>query len=180
MRNPLPVLALAATALPALGATALPALAEGPALGAPLAEDQIPFYARYTMPDGRGLPPGSGTAAEGAEIYAAQCVACHGETGTEGPVMPPVGPNELWPKPAGSYWPHATAIFDYVRRAMPLQAPKSLSDDQSYALTAFILHANGVIGADEAMNAETLPSVEMPNRDNFTDVWALQGAKPWE
>ena len=153
--------------------------AEGPDLGQALAEDEIPFYATYVMPDGRGLPKGSGTAAVGAEIYAAQCASCHGETGTEGPVMPPVLPNEIWPKAAGRYWPYATTLFDYVRRAMPLDAPKSLTNDEVYALAAFILERNGVIDADAAMTADTLPAVVMPNRDNFIDVWATQGAKPW-
>jgi cytochrome c len=160
-----------------LGATA--AHAEGPSLGQPLAKEDIPFYATYVMPDGRGLPEGSGTAAEGAEIYAAQCTSCHGETGTEGPVTPPVWPNDIWPKAVGKHWPYATTIFDYIRRAMPLDAPKSLTNDQAYALAAFILERNGIIDASTAMTAETLPAVEMPNRDNFIDVWVTQGERPW-
>lgn len=168
---------LLSAALIVAGAT--PVLAEGPGLGQPLSPDEIPFYATYVMPDGRGLPEGSGTAAVGAEIYTSQCASCHGQTGTEGPVMPPVGPNEIWPKAAGKYWPYATTLFDYIRRAMPLDAPKSLTDDEAYAVAAFILERNGLIDADTAMTAETLPMVEMPNRDNFTDVWATQGAKPW-
>ncbi|WP_245890666.1 c-type cytochrome [Albidovulum aquaemixtae] len=155
------------------------AAAQGPDLGQPLSEDEIPSYARYVMPDGRGLPAGGGTASEGAAVYAEKCAACHGETGIEGPVMPPVGPNDVWAKPAGRHWPYATTLFDYIRRAMPIDAPKSLSDDESYALAAFILSRNGLIGDGDAMNAETLPAVEMPNRDNFTDVWAKQGAEPW-
>ena len=155
------------------------ARAEGPDLGEPLAPDEIPFYATYVMPDGRGLPAGTGTATEGAEIYAQQCAQCHGETGTEGPIMPPVGPNDVWAKPAGSHWPYATTLFDYIRRAMPFDAPKSLTNDEAYALAAFILQRNGLIGEDEAMTAETLPAVEMPNRDIFIDVWAKQGEKPW-
>jgi cytochrome c5 len=155
------------------------AAAEGPDLGQPLAPDEIPFYATYVMPDGRGLPEGSGTAAEGAEIFAAKCTTCHGKTGVEGPVMPPVGPNDIWPKAAGRYWPYATTLFDYVRRAMPLDEPKSLDNDEAYALAAFILERNGVIDADVAMTAESLPGVKMPNSDNFLDVWATQGAKPW-
>ena len=154
-------------------------LAEGPDLGETLSVGEIPFYATYVLPDGRGLPNGSGTAAEGAEIYAAQCTNCHGETGTEGPVMPPVWPNELWPKSVGKHWPYATTLFDYIRRAMPLDAPKSLTNDQAYALAAFILERNGIIDGGTAMTAETLPAVEMPNRDNFIDVWAKQGEKPW-
>lgn len=153
--------------------------ADGPGLGQPLSNDEIPFYATYVTTDGTGLPEGSGTASEGAELYAEKCSACHGETGTEGPVMPPVWPNEIWPKAVGKHWPYATTLFDYIRRAMPLDAPKSLTDDQVYALAAFILERNGIIDADTAMTAETLPAVEMPNRDNFIDVWAKQGEKPW-
>ena len=93
--------------------------AEGPGLGEPLSESEISIYDRYVMPDGTGLPPGSGTALQGQPIYQAQCGACHGETGAEGPIMPPVGPNELWDKPAGLHWPYATTLFDYFRRAMP-------------------------------------------------------------
>jgi len=162
----------------ALASLADMAAAGGPGLGVPLAADEIPFYATYAMPDGRGLPPGSGTAADGAEIYAAKCAHCHGETGIEGPIMPPVGPNDVWEKPAGKYWPYATTIFAYIRRAMPLDAPKSLSNNEAYALTAFILSRNGVIAEGDTITAETLPDVAMPNRDNFTDVWATQGAKP--
>ena len=160
-------------------ATSGAASAEGPGLGQSLAEEEIPFYARYVMPDGRGLPEGSGTAAAGSAIYAEKCATCHGATGIEGPVMPPVGPNDVWAKPAGRYWPYATTLFAYIRRAMPLDAPKSLSDDEAYALAAFILAANGVIGEGDTMDAESLPKVEMPNRDNFLDVWAKQGATPW-
>jgi len=153
--------------------------AEGPGLGQPLSPDEIPRFATYVMPDGRNLPSGHGSATEGAEIYAGQCASCHGATGIEGPIMPPVGPNKVWAKPAGRHWPYATTLFDYIRRAMPFNAPKSLSDDQVYALAAFILYRNGVIAEDAVMDAESLPKVVMPNRDKFVDVWATQGNKPW-
>jgi cytochrome c len=153
--------------------------AEGPGLGQPLNEADIPFYARYVMPDGSGLPAGSGTAAQGQEVYQVKCGSCHGETGTEGPITPPVGPTDVFPKPAGQHWPYATALFDYIRRAMPFNAPKSLSDDEVYALSAFILHRNGLLGEDEALNADNLPAIEMPNRDNFLDLWAQQGDRPY-
>lgn len=153
--------------------------AESPDLGKALAPDEIPTYARYVMPDGRGLPPGSGTAKRGAGIYAERCARCHGATGVEGPIEPPVGPNKVWAKPAGRYWPYATTLFAYIKRAMPFDAPKSLSNDEVYALAAYILFRNGVIEGDQVMDARTLPKVEMPNRNNFIDVWATQGAKPW-
>jgi S-disulfanyl-L-cysteine oxidoreductase SoxD len=155
------------------------ARADGPALGQPLSPDEIPIYARYIMPDGTGLPAGSGSAAEGAEVYLYDCAICHGDTGIEGPVTPFVGPNDVWPKPAGLHWPHATTLFDYIRRAMPFYAPKSLSDDEVYAVTAYILWRNGVIKEDAVLDANTLPQVAMPNTGNFIDVWSLQGDKPW-
>ena len=155
------------------------ALAEGPDLGQELSPAEIPSYAVYVMPDGRGLPPGRGTGREGEELYASLCSSCHGATGVEGPIMPPVGPNDVWAKPAGRHWPYATTLFDYIRRAMPFNAPKSLDDDQVYALSAFILYRNGLVDQDEVLNAETLPRISMPNRENFIDVWEKQGAKPW-
>jgi len=153
--------------------------AEGPGLGQPLSEGDIPVYARYIMPDGAGLPPGRGTAAQGQPIYVDQCASCHGETGVEGPIKPPVGPNEAFDKPAGRYWPYATTLFDYIRRAMPFPAPKSLSDDEVYAVTAYILYRNGLVAKDDVVDASNLADVKMPNRDNFIDLWATQGAKPY-
>jgi S-disulfanyl-L-cysteine oxidoreductase SoxD len=155
------------------------ARADGPGLGQPLSPDDIPIYARYIMPDGTGLPSGSGSAVEGAEVYLYDCASCHGDTGIEGPVTPFVGPNDVWPKPAGLHWPHATTLFDYIRRAMPFYAPKSLSDDEVYAVTAYILWRNGVIEENTVLDAKTLPQVVMPNTGNFIDVWSLQGDKPW-
>jgi len=159
----------------------LPAAAsdEGPGLGQPIAEDEIPSYFRPVMPDGTGLPPGSGTAVEGQPIYEAQCGFCHGETGIEGPIMPLVGPSPDYATPAGAYWPYAPTLFDYIQRAMPFYAPKSLSDDEAYAVTAYILFRNGLITEDATMDASSLPAVQMPNRDNFIDLWALQGATPY-
>ena len=117
-------------------------------------------------PDGAGLPPGQGTVAEGAELYQAQCAKCHGATGTEGPRPRLVG-GALPVKTIGSYWPHATTLFDYIRRAMPIPNPGALSDSEVYALTAWLLHQNQIIAADAVMHAETLPQVQMPNRDGF-------------
>ncbi len=153
--------------------------AESPNLGQPLAPEEIPLYAVYVLPDGRGLPPGGGTALEGEALYQGFCAACHGATGVEGPITPPVGPNEIWPKPAGRHWPYATTLFDYIRRAMPFNAPKSLTDEEVYAITAYILHRNGLIPEDAEMNGQTLPQVQMPKRDGFIDVWEKQGERPW-
>lgn len=144
---------------------------DGPGLGQPLDEGEIPAYARHVMPDGSGLPPGGGNAVEGEPIYAAQCAACHGATGTEGPIQPVVGPVDTYPKSAGLHWPYATTLFDYIRRAMPYLQPQTLSDDEVYALTAYILFVNGIVAADESMNAQTLPQVQMPNRESFIPAY---------
>lgn len=155
------------------------ALAEGPGLGQPLSEDEIPYYARHVMPDGTGLPQGSGDAIRGELIYAEKCGYCHGATGVEGPIQPLVGPNDTYPTAAGQYWPYATTLFDYTRRAMPFNAPKSLTVDETYALVAYVLHRNGIIGAADVINAGNLADIVMPNRDNFIDLWALQGDEPY-
>jgi mono/diheme cytochrome c family protein len=128
------------------------------------------------MPDGTGLPTGTGTAAQGRPIYADRCAACHGDTGQKGREWL-VGrqPDDAFPfgrepgqgKTIGSYWPYATTLFDYIRRAMPQDAPGSLSDDETYALTAHLLHLNEIIAADTELNARSLPKVRMPARDRF-------------
>jgi cytochrome c len=149
----------------------------GPNLGVPATAEQVGGWDVSIGPDGAGLPPGSGTAAQGAAVYAAKCVACHGEKGAGRPNDQLVGgqgtiatPNAV--RTVGSYWPYATTLFDYIRRAMPLVAPQSLSNDEVYALTAYLLSLNGVIDEGAVMNATTLPKVAMPNRDNF--VWAYK------
>jgi cytochrome c len=128
-------------------------------------------------PDGAGLPPGRGTPADGAPIYAARCAGCHGKTGKEGPNDVLVGrlPGDAFnfardpraPKTIGSYWPYATTVFDYIRRAMPPDKPGSLTDDEVYNLTAFLLAANELIPADASVDATSLPKVKMPARDHF-------------
>jgi cytochrome c len=128
------------------------------------------------MPDGTGLPPGGGTAADGAPIYASQCANCHGDTGQKGrDWLAGRQPEDAFPfgqqprerKTIGSYWPYATTLFDYIRRAMPQNAPGSLGDDQLYALTAHLLNLNGIIEVNTEMNAQSLPRVRMPARDRF-------------
>ena len=149
---------------------------EGPNLGVEATAEEIAGWDISIGPDGAGLPPGSGTPAAGAEVYAAKCAACHGPRGegllndrlvggrgslaTDNPV-----------RTIGSYWPYATTIYDYVRRAMPYQTPHTLTDDEAYALTAHLLHLNGIIGASDVIDAQTLPEVEMPNRDGFDRVY---------
>ncbi len=153
----------------ALGAIA--ARAEGPDLGRPIAPADIAAWDISILPDGSGLPPGSGTAAQGAKVFAQKCVACHGEGGKGGVAAPVVGGGPLdrieAPKTVANFWGYSTTVFDFIRRAMPWQQPRSLANDEVYALTAFILAQNGIIGEKDVMDAKTLPLVKMPNRDGF-------------
>lgn len=154
-----------------------PALAaEDPGLGRPVTEEAAAAVDFAIMPDGTGLPPGEGNVATGARIYQQQCQVCHGAGGQGGPNDRLVGgtgtlAGDAPVKTVGSYWPFATTVFDYIRRAMPYPAPGSLSADDAYALTAYLLFANGIIDRDAVMSARTLPEVRMPNRDGF--VWAV-------
>lgn len=125
-------------------------------------------------PDGHNLPPGSGTVADGARVYATSCASCHGAQGQGG-----IGPRLVGGigslatahpvKTVGSYWPFATTVFDYIRRAMPFNQPESLSNDQMYAVVAEVLHLNGIVPRTAVMDRTTLPQVKMPNRDGF--IW---------
>lgn len=148
------------------------------AFGTPATPAQIAGWNLDVLPSGAGLPSGRGTPAEGSKLYAAQCAACHGAEG-QGMAVPGHG---MFPrlvggigtittdapvKTVGSFWPYATGLFDYIHRAMPFTKPQSLTSDQVYALTAFILARNGIIPNDAVMNAQTLPAVKMPNRDGF-------------
>jgi mono/diheme cytochrome c family protein len=123
--------------------------------------------------DGRGLPAGRGTAREGRAIFAAQCAACHGSRGEGTSTFPQLvgGVGSLkTDAPAltvGSYWPYATTLWDYTRRAMPYQKPGTLTPSDVYAVTAYLLYMNGIIGEDAVLDQRTLPAVRMPNRDGF-------------
>lgn len=142
------------------------------AFGSEASDARVALWDIDVKPDGEGLPAGSGTVAEGQAVYAAHCVACHGVTGTEGPYDVLVGP-PLWeewpgaPRTVGGYWPYATTLFDYIRRAMPQLAPGTLTADETYAVIAYILNLNGIVGDDAVMDAETLPAIVMPARDRF-------------
>jgi len=163
-------LAAAGAAWLVLSATAL---AEGPGLGRLATPGEIASWDISIGPDGAGLPPGRGTPKQGETVYAEKCVACHGEKGAGKPNDQLVGgrgslSDEHAPvKTVGSFWPYATTLFDYIRRAMPLNASKSLSDAEVYAVAAYILQLNGIIGEADVMDAQTLPQVKMPNRDGF-------------
>lgn len=152
----------------------LPLAAQSPTygLGRAPSQDEIKSWDMAVGPEGKELPPGSGSAAEGAKIYAAQCAACHGKTGKEGPNDVLVGGqgtlNTSKPvKTIGSYWPYATTVWDYINRAMPYNKPGSLKPDEVYSLTAYLLTLNGIIKEGDVMNAKTLPEVKMPNRNGF-------------
>ena len=143
-----------------------------PQLGRPATPEEIASWDITIAPDGVGLPHGSGTAQQGEPIYVAKCQGCHGVKGRGGPNLDLAGgngtigqPNQL--KTIGSFWPYATTIFDYVFTSMPYQETKSLTHDETYALTAYLLHINGIIGETDVIDANTLPKVKMPNRDKF-------------
>jgi len=149
--------------------------ATGPVgLGKPTTENQIKAWNIDVGPSGSGLPVGSGTAVTGEILYQQKCASCHGDKGQGGIANRLVGGGSLNTdkpiKTVGSFWPYSTTIFDYVKRAMPHQAPQSLTDDQVYALTAYILYMNQIISRDEVMNANSLPLVRMPNRDGFIPI----------
>jgi S-disulfanyl-L-cysteine oxidoreductase SoxD len=148
-----------------------------PGLGVPVTDEQIAGWALTVLPDGTGLPPGRGDVPTGAAIYAVKCVPCHGVDGTGGPNDALAGGAGSLTSAApvrtiGSYWPYATTVFDYIRRAMPFPQPQSLSDDEVYALTAYLLNLNGIVDVDAVMDAGSLPQVQMPNKDNF--IWAVE------
>jgi cytochrome c len=148
-----------------------PAFAQAPQFGAPIAPADVSPWDISIGSDGAGLPPGSGTAAQGETVYLLKCQACHGEKGMGGTNDALAGGSLAPGKPAvktvGSYWPYATTLFDYIRRAMPFPEAKSLTSDETYAVSAYILSLNGIIGTQEVLDAQSLPKVKMPNRDGF-------------
>src|SRR5712692_8147934 len=156
----------------ALGLGSSAAFSAGPNLGTPVEPADIAAWDISIQPDGTGLPPGSGTPAQGARIFAQKCVMCHGENGKGGPYAAVVGGAPVSsgidaPKTIANFWGYSTTVFDFIRRAMPWQQPRSLTNDEVYALTAYILAENKLIGPNDVMNAKTLPQVKMPNRDGF-------------
>src|SRR3981081_3629 len=162
---------LATAAVVGIGSSA--AVADSPNLGGVAAPEEIASWDISVGPDGAGLPVGSGTPKQGEAVYAAKCGACHGEKGAGKPNDPLVGGRGTLAsgqdpiKTIGSFWPYATTIFDYVRRAMPLNESKTLTNDEVYAVTAYLLYLNGIIGESAALDAQTLPRVKMPNSDGF-------------
>jgi mono/diheme cytochrome c family protein len=163
---------VAAAALVALCGAA--AAQQSPNLGKAISPEDLAAWDISIGPDGAGLPPGSGTPQQGEAVFTMKCQACHNAKGAGQPNDRLVGGQGTLAgdKPAvktvGSYWPYATTLFDYIRRAMPFPQSKSLSNDEVYAVAAYILNLNGVIGETDTLDAKTLPQVKMPNRDGFT------------
>ncbi len=152
---------------------------QGPNLGQPATPEEIAYWDIGVMPDGEGLPPGKGTVQEGKIVYEKYCVSCHGPVGIGGTADQLAGANmkltdEYPEQTIGNYWPYATTLFDMTRRSMPMDATGSLTDNQVYAVTAYLLYLNSIIGEDDEMNAKTLPKVQMPNRDGFINVYELE------
>lgn len=144
----------------------------GPGLGVPISAEDLAPWDISVQPDGSGLPPGSGSASAGAELYGVHCVACHGAGGAGQPNDRLVGGQGTLTqlqqvRTIGSFWPYASTVFDYIRRAMPFHAPQSLTNDQVYALTAYLLAENGIIDKTATLDARSLARVRMPNRDGF-------------
>lgn len=154
---------------------ASPVLAGKLGLGRPALPEEIAAWDIAVRPDGRGLPPGKGSVKQGEALYLERCASCHGEFGEavgRWPVL--VGgqgglKNETPEKTIGSFWPFASTTFDYIRRAMPYGNARSLSDDEVYAVTAFLLNMNGVVKDDFVLSKENLPRVKMPNEAAFYD-----------
>ncbi|MGH9680766.1 MAG: c-type cytochrome [Candidatus Acidiferrales bacterium] len=168
LRFLLPGVALFALA-PICGAQAP---SQGPNLGHTLTPEEIQKENFTILPDGRGLPPGSGGVSAGAAIYAAKCQVCHGPKGEGGPMERLTGgvgtlASSKPVKTPVSYWPTATTMFDYIRRAMPFTAPESLTNEQVYAVTAYLLSIDGIVPPDATLDAKSLPRVKMPNHDGF-------------
>jgi S-disulfanyl-L-cysteine oxidoreductase SoxD len=142
--------------------------------GQPASPDQIAGWDIDVAPDGAGLPPGSGSVAQGEALFARLGAKCHGAKGEGTDAAPALvgGQGTLATaqpvKTVGSYWPYATTLYDYIHRAMPADAPQSLTPDEVYALCAYLLHLNGIVPADAVMDATSLPQVVMPNHAGFT------------
>jgi cytochrome c len=145
-----------------------------PALGTAVSTVEVARWDISIPPSGAGLPTGGGTARQGLQVYEQSCLVCHGAKGVGKPADALAGgigtlATQKPVRTVGSYWPYSTTLFDYIRRAMPIANPLSLTDDEVYAVSAYLLFINGIVDEDAQMNAQTLPLVKMPNREGFVD-----------
>jgi cytochrome c len=165
------------------GGVAAAAQVAPPRLGRAATPEEVAKVDISIPPDGKGLPAGSGSVMQGEQIYAQKCVVCHGEKGAGTPsgdrLSGGVGSlaTSTYVKTVNSYWPYATTVFDYIRRAMPITNPQSLTNDEAYALTAYILSLDNVVPANTTLDAQSLPRVQMPNRNGFVN-WEPKTLKP--
>jgi cytochrome c len=149
--------------------------------GRPATPAEIAGWDIEASPSGAGLPPGQGDVRQGETIFAAKCASCHGVHGEGKPMDRLVGGigtlrDKKPEKTVGSFLPYATTLFDFVRRAMPLNAPQSLTPDEVYAVSAYVLFLNGIVPRDTSLNADNLADVKMPNRDGFVSAYPTPGA----
>jgi S-disulfanyl-L-cysteine oxidoreductase SoxD len=156
-------------------------------VGTPLSQEEIKSFDFMIGPQGQQLPEGRGTAKEGAPIFAKRCEVCHGKNGEKGvlrrlvlgsPGKPYLGPFKETEKDSVAYYPYATIVWDYINRAMPVPKPGSLTHDEVYALSAFLLYRNGIIGETDVMDENSLPKVEMPNRNGFVPAVPVYPPEP--
>jgi cytochrome c len=169
--------AIIAASMVFAAAAAYAATPAPPKLGRPATPDEIARIDISIPPDGKGLPAGSGSVAQGAAVFAQKCAVCHGANAEGTPsgdrLVGGIGslnsPNPV--KTVSSYWPYATTVFDYVRRTMPWNQPKTLTSDETYAVVAYVLNLNGIVKDGEVLNKDTLPKVRMPNRDGFIELY---------
>jgi S-disulfanyl-L-cysteine oxidoreductase SoxD len=154
-----------------------------PGLGKTISPEEIINWDISVFPDGEGLPEGEGSVAQGEKVYQQKCIACHGQHGLGTAVGDQLAGAQMgltsdYPeKTIGSYWPYATTIFDVIRRSMPMTAPGSLTNNETYAVTAYLLYLNNIINKDDVMTASTLPKIKMPNEDGFIDVYETEEKK---
>jgi S-disulfanyl-L-cysteine oxidoreductase SoxD len=169
------------TAIAALPADCLAGESYG--LGRTATPQEIAGWDIDIGPDGAGLPPGHGDVAQGRVVYNDKCATCHGPKGEGKPMDPLAGGfgavfDKDGKRTVGSYWPYATTLFDFVRRAMPFNAPQSLTPDQVYAVSAYLLYLNGLVAEDATLDANSLPKVEMPNRSHFVSAFTPAASQP--
>lgn len=153
-------------------------------LGEKMTAAEIKKWSITVYPDGRGLPEGQGSAAIGEKIYGAKCLSCHGKTGTEGPekrLSGSMGFQKKYPKTGvtsvGAMWPKATSLFDYIRRAMPRGQVKTLTNEEVYSLTAYVLFLNGIVPKEKVFNASNLHKIEMPGDALTVNLWDQEKQK---